>query len=84
MRDYHDVNDDTVPSYIRRDNKYKAGRKERVEKAFGQIDKIVRISSSYKDSIKFLREAQVLAPTPKCEKCDMKMEFHIASYKQGF
>jgi len=58
-------------------------RKEKVERAFAKMDKMLRISSSAKASINFLVSSNILAGVPDCEKCGMKMEM-LTTLRKGY
>jgi hypothetical protein len=48
-------------------------RSEKVAKAFSKMDKMLRMSSSFRSCIGFLTTNWILAGTPDCEKCGEKM-----------
>jgi len=52
----------------------KESRKEKVERAFGKMDKMLRISSSARSSTNFLVSNNILAKAPLCDKCNLEMD----------
>ena len=49
-------------------------RKDKVERAFGKMDKMARISSSLRSCVGFLKQNNILADRPDCDKCGEKMD----------
>ena len=47
--------------------------KEKVERAFGKMDRMLRLSSSFWASCNFLSNNRILAGVPECDKCNNKM-----------